>query len=83
LDILHNFNKLVRNTPEILQCYHVTGASDFVFTVAVADMPEYNDFIKMFFARNQDVRDYISMLVLSKVKFETAMEPVENAKGNE
>ena len=80
LDILDNFKKLIRSTPEILQCYHVTGESDFVFTIAVADMAEYDDFVKMFFTKNQDVRDYVSMFVLSKVKFETAMEPAVDAK---
>src|SRR5205807_4098424 len=39
------FKKLVLAMPEVMQCYYVTGQTDFVLVVTSRDMPDYNAFV--------------------------------------
>ncbi|MEL6923576.1 MAG: Lrp/AsnC family transcriptional regulator [Bacteroidota bacterium] len=35
----------VKNYPEVMECYHVTGDSDFLLKVVLEDIDQYNRFI--------------------------------------
>ena len=37
-------NDVVRH-PEVMECYHVTGESDFLLKVLLNDVEQYNDFV--------------------------------------
>ena len=43
-DKLDTFKRAMRGAPEIMQCLAVTGEVDFVVTMTVRDMAEYDDF---------------------------------------
>jgi Lrp/AsnC family leucine-responsive transcriptional regulator len=64
------FERGVRRAPEVMECYHVTGPTDFVLVIATADMEEYQDFTKrLLFGKH--IKRFEAMVVIERVKFET------------
>ncbi len=45
LDEVNAFTDRVTVFPEVMECYHTTGESDFLLKILVADMDQFNDFI--------------------------------------
>lgn len=70
-DLLDEFKKSVQRSPEISQCFYVTGDVDFVLVVNAADLVEYEAFTKRFFLENPNVRRFSTMVVMNRVKFST------------
>jgi len=65
------FRESIAAYPEVTQCYYVTGEADFVLMVTVADMSEYERFVARVLTADANVRTFQSLMVMSKVKFET------------
>ncbi len=55
-------------TPEVQQCYYVTGEADFVLVVNVETMEAYEALARKLFYENRNVKMFRSMVVLDKVK---------------
>ncbi len=51
-DIMSDFKKAMRMTPEVIQCYYVTGEVDFILIVAVKSMSDYETFTNDFLFNN-------------------------------
>lgn len=77
-DLLDEFKKSVQRSPEISQCFYVTGDVDFVLIVNIADLVEYEAFTKRFFLENPNVKRFSTMVVMNRVKFST-MIPIKGA----
>lgn len=69
--VLEEFKKLMLATPEVAQCYHVTGEADFILIVTLKDIQEYEAFTRRFFIENQSVRRFQTSIVVSRVKSRT------------
>ena len=65
---LAEFKKLMLETPEVMQCYDVTGEADFIVIITVKDMPEYETVSRKLFIENPNVRRYKTSLVIRRVK---------------
>ena len=57
---------------EVMECYHMTGAFDFLLRIAIADMDEYNQVLMKKLSRLPDVGNLQSLFVMSEAKNETA-----------
>jgi Lrp/AsnC family leucine-responsive transcriptional regulator len=57
---------------EIMECYHMTGAIDFLLRIAINDMEEYSRVLVKKLGNLPGVRQFESFFVLSEVKCETA-----------
>jgi DNA-binding Lrp family transcriptional regulator len=55
-------------SPAVQQCYHVTGAMDFVVIVTVATMEDYAAFARRWFESNRAVARFDTHIVLQRVK---------------
>lgn len=66
--MINSFKKLMSGCDEVMQCYYVTGALDFVVIVNVNDMRHYEEFSKKHFMDNPDVKQFYSHVVIDKVK---------------
>jgi Lrp/AsnC family leucine-responsive transcriptional regulator len=66
--VLDEFKKLVLNTPEVMQCYHVTGNADFILIIAAKDMQDYEALTHRLFVDNRSVRRFQTSVVVSRVK---------------
>lgn len=76
---MEEFKKLMSSTPEVMQCYHVTGDSDFVLVITAKDMHEYEALTRRLFVENKSVRRFHTSVVVSRVKSGTVI-PLEAEK---
>jgi Lrp/AsnC family leucine-responsive transcriptional regulator len=65
---LDHFKQHMRRLPEIQQCYHVTGTSDFVLVLTSVSMEAYGAFAHQWFESNENVVRYETLVVLDRVK---------------
>lgn len=59
---------LFRSTPEIQQCYYVTGSGGFILVMIVPDMTSYEAISRRLFADNPVVETFRTLVVLDTVK---------------
>lgn len=64
---------LFRDTPDIQQCYYVTGGVSFVLVVISRDMRSYEALTRILFAENDLVDSYRTLIALDRVKADTAL----------
>lgn len=67
-DMIDAFKQAARATPEVMQCYAVTGDIDFVLVVTVRDMRHYEDLTRRLFRAKADIRRFNTRVVMDRVK---------------
>lgn len=67
-DIVDRFKQSIRQTPEVMNGYYVTGESDFVLIVTSRSMEDYEAFTRKFFYENHDIKGFKTMVVMDRVK---------------
>lgn len=67
-EAIDGFKKLVSASPEVMQCYYVTGTYDFVIIVNTRDMAHYEEFSKKYLMDNTHVKQFYTHVVMDKVK---------------
>ncbi len=70
--ILSEFEKEVVKFHEVMECYHMTGAFDFILKIAVKDMEAYHEFLMQKLSKLPDIGTLQSFFVMSESKHETA-----------
>lgn len=65
---LEKFKSAIRACPDVMQCYFVTGAYDFVFIVNAKDMRHYEEFSKKWLMNNPNVKHFYTHVVMDRVK---------------
>ena len=64
---------LFRGTPEVQQCFYVTGGISFVLIIITPNMPTYEALTRRLFAENELVVDFRTLMALDRVKAGTAI----------
>ena len=64
---------LFANTPQVQQCYYVTGEADFVLLISVASMAEYEELTRTLFFENEMVRKFKTFVSMDRVKTSLAL----------
>lgn len=64
---------LFRSTPEVQQCFYVTGGISFVLIIVVSNMPMYEGLTRRLFSENELVADFRTLISLDRVKTDTAI----------
>ena len=70
---LETFERAVAERPEVMECYLMTGDSDYLLRVVVADVTAYEQFLKNHLTRIPGVASIKSSFALNRVKYETAL----------
>ena len=70
---LESFESAVKRYPQVLECYLMTGDSDYLLRVAVPDVQALQAFIINELTRIPGVANIRSSFALKQVKFETAL----------
>lgn len=68
VDLLDDFKRFLGSTPEVMQCYVVTGRADFVLLISMRNIEHYEEFSTRVFRQNPNIRHFETMVVMSKVK---------------
>ena len=72
-DLTDAFIASMRATPQVTQCYYVTGQADFVLVISVRDMDGYEAFTRTFFAENRNIKRFDTLVVMKRAKFESGV----------
>ncbi len=70
---LEAFENAVRDRPEIVECYAITGDADFILKVRVADIRSYERFLNDVLFRIPGIKHIKSSFTLREVKYDTAL----------
>ena len=70
---LEIFEKAVRERPEVMECYLMTGDADYLLRVLVPDVTAFERFILDFLSRVPGVGNIKSSFALKQVKYQTEM----------
>lgn len=71
-ETLVKFEKEVAKFSEVMECYQMTGAFDFILRIATSDMDAYHLFLRNKLATLPDISTVQSFFVLSETKSDTA-----------
>lgn len=72
-DYLLRFERQVAEIPEVLECFHITGAFDYLLKVVVSDMDAYQAFVKDKLAALENIGQVQSHFVMTEVKQTTVL----------
>jgi DNA-binding Lrp family transcriptional regulator len=70
---LEIFEKAVRERPEVMECYLMTGDADYLLRVLVPDVTAFERFILDFLSRVPGVGNIKSSFALKQVKYQTKL----------
>ncbi|HJS31901.1 MAG TPA: Lrp/AsnC family transcriptional regulator [Alphaproteobacteria bacterium] len=76
---LEAFERAVRERPEVMECYLITGDADYLLRVVVADLAAYERFLMEHLTRVPGVASIRSGFALKQVKYSTAL-PLDTAR---
>jgi len=69
---LTSFEDEIEKCPEVVECYLMTGESDYLLRVVVPDLQAYEFFLKESLTRFPSVLNIKSSFALNQVKYSTA-----------
>ena len=67
-DILADFKQRAQATPEVQQCFYVTGDYDFLLIVSVANMLDNEQLTHRLFFENPNIQKFHTVVVMESVK---------------
>ena len=70
---LSRFEEAVQDVPEVVECYTVSGETDFLLRVVVADVSAYERLLKRTLVHLPEVGNLTSTFALRQVKYTTAL----------
>jgi len=65
IELIDEARTLFLETPEVQQCYYVTGEADFVLIITVASMAEYEKLTRRIFFGVENVKRFKTTVVMS------------------
>lgn len=78
LETLNRFKETMRNHPQVMQCYYITGDKDFVLIVCMCDMAEFELFQNEHCIDNPAVDRFSTSVVVDPVKVGLSVAVDEN-----
>ena len=72
-DHLAAFEAAIRDLPEVMECYVMSGASDYLLRVVAPDLGAYEEFLRTRLTRIQGVRGVESAFALKRVTYRTSL----------
>ncbi len=70
---IQSFQRFVRDSGKVLECYHLAGAEDYLLKVYARDIDDYEHFLLNELTKTRGVDKVATMFVLSTLKRETAL----------
>ena len=70
---LPEFEETVRGLPEVMECYTLMGATDYIIKVVTRDVESYERFFRENLSQLPAVRETNSAIALSEIKHTTAL----------
>ena len=77
---LQEFEQRVREYPEVVECYTVTGSADYFLKIITRDIKHYDRFLRRKLIQIPLVRDVNSNVAVTQIKYTTGL-PLETQLG--
>jgi DNA-binding Lrp family transcriptional regulator len=68
LDLIDEMKRRFASCPQVLQCYYVTGETDFILVMNASDMDEYASLARQLFFNGGNVKSFRTCVAMEKVK---------------
>ena len=65
---LEEFESRIKALPEVLECYTITGQSDYILKVVTRDMRHYEKFMRTQLAQVPNIREMHSHVAVTQIK---------------
>ena len=72
-EALERFEAAIRDCPEVVECYLMTGPRDYLLRVVAQDLSAYERFLKQTLTRVEGVASIESSFALTQVKYSNAL----------
>ena len=72
-EALERFENAIRQCPEVVECYLMTGTRDYLLRVVASDLADYERFLKDTLTRIDGVASIESSFALAQVKHSNAL----------
>jgi Lrp/AsnC family transcriptional regulator, leucine-responsive regulatory protein len=72
-DAVERFEGAIRERPEVLECYELTGSADYLLKIVVPDMRGYHEFLHNVLLRIPGVATFNTSVALREVKYDVAL----------
>jgi len=72
-DIAKDFVKVVKDIPQVSECYNVAGEFDYLLKINAPDMKYYNDFIINVLGTIESIGSILSTFVMKEIKQDYAL----------
>lgn len=69
--LLKKFEQTIIRFDEVMECYHMAGAFDYLLKVLAKDMNEYQNFITNKLAALENISNVQSSFVMTEVRYKT------------
>jgi len=73
IDLLKEFEQVVREMDEVLECYRISGKYDYLLKVVSRDMAEYQEFVINRLSTLDMIANINSQFVMNCVKYKTSV----------
>lgn len=70
-DLFEAFERKMLNSPEVTQCYFVSGIGDYLVTIMARDVNDYHEIVRRLFANEPNILTFRSSVALSRTKYTT------------
>ena len=71
--VVEAFENAKKLRPEVVECYEMTGATDYLLKIIVVDMEAYHNFLHNVLLKIPGVSQVDTKVALREVKYETAL----------
>lgn len=68
------FSKVVQRLPQVVSCHAISGEADFLLEIAVADLPQYSEFVLKRLRRIPGVKSLHSSFALETLKAASSLQ---------
>lgn len=72
-DIVERFENAIKQRPEVLECYELTGSADYLLKIVVPEMRWYHEFLHNVLLRMPGVATFNTSVALREVKYDVAL----------
>ncbi|MCO6185851.1 Lrp/AsnC family transcriptional regulator [Rhizobium sp. L1K21] len=72
-EAIASFSALVRDRPEIMECFALSGTFDYMLKIRARDVESYDNFMTRYLLRNPHIRNVVSSFVLRELKSTTEL----------
>lgn len=79
IDFIDEAKRVFEATPEVQQCYYVTGDFDFLLIIITPSMVEYEKLTRRIFFSNDNIKKFRTTVAMNAVKTEMSI-PIELLK---